>query len=1178
QWQISTDSGATFNDIPGETSPTYTFTAALTDSGHQYRAVFTNSCSPSATTTAATLTVDDTLTISTQPTDQTVCTPNSATFTAAASGPATVQWQVSNGGPFTDIPGETSTTLTFTPVLADSGKQYRAVFTNACGSATTNTATLTVHAPPAVTTQPTNQTVCNGATATFTAAASGTPAPTVQWQVSSGGPFSDIPGATSTTLTFTATSADNGKQYRAVFTNSCSTATTNAATLTVPTVAISPAAGALTAAIYHAGYSQTFTASGGTAPYTYAISPATPPAGLSFNTSTGVLSGSAPTLPDNTGNFSFSISATDSNGCQVTQNYTLQVKPGATNDTYSNVVGNTQAWVSGGTTTQPATPAYTLTGSVLANDVAPAGATASAGGTTTNGGSVAVASDGTFLYTPPVGTITNDTFTYTITSNGATNTAVVTIQFNNRVWWVKNNAAAGDGRSNTPFNTLSSAGSSSAANDIIFVYAGDGTTNNQNSGITLKNNQLLTGEALALVVNGQTLVAAGATPLIGNSGGAVITVANGDFIQGLNITAVNTAGISVGAGVTGTTSIGTVSVFIAGGSSNLAWTNGGITISAAGSAGAGVNATGGSGTITLTNVPINVNAGGTSATGAIAIAIASKSGGGLTLTGGSTVTAGTAGSRQIVSPIQITNSAGTYSFANKLDLWTTGGTATGFLASNSGTLTTTDTTSTIDTAGSPAINVQNTTIGAGNLNFRSVSANGGANGIFLDTTGASGGLHVTGTVASTSRDSSGGTIQNMTGSDGSTSGHGVYMNSTSNVSLNHMNVHDVQGDGIHGTSVSGFTLTYTIVTSTLGGWNGTTTAQLGSFHGEGDVQFVGLTGSALVDNNAFDRAFYNTFGVFNSGGSLNRLVMTNNSFGLNDTVQGNNGVALQPQGGTFNTTFNNNTITAAGSNTFVLDMHLVASCDLIMHNNTISNNHPNIVTGGGGVSLQSGGVGDQVAFTFDVDTNTFRDSHGAGFFIGTGQLHNGQNFSGNFNNNTIGVQGVANSGSTTGNDLFMQNRGSTTNINITNNQLYQYNPNATGALQLEVGDDGAHVASATFVVTGNTISNPGTVNPNMNGMQLNSGPSTNDASKTCLTIFGNSVTGSGKGTGTDIRLRQRMFTDVALLGNGSNYGGAVNDTAAVNAFVASQQTPNTPTVSSLVTNSPPHGFKGVCPP
>jgi Bacterial Ig domain/Immunoglobulin I-set domain len=89
--------------------------------------------------------------------------------------------------------------------------------------------------PPTVSKQPGNQTVTAGQTATFTAAATGSPTPTVQWQVSTngGGTFSSLPGATSTTLSFATDSSQNGNQYRAVFTNSAGSATTTAATLTV---------------------------------------------------------------------------------------------------------------------------------------------------------------------------------------------------------------------------------------------------------------------------------------------------------------------------------------------------------------------------------------------------------------------------------------------------------------------------------------------------------------------------------------------------------------------------------------------------------------------------------------------------------------------------------------------------------------------------------------------------------------------------------------------------------------------------------------------------------------------------------------------------------------------------------------------------------------------------------
>jgi hypothetical protein len=186
--------------------------------------------------------IDKAVAITSNPTNQTVCDGATVMFAATASGnpTPTVQWQVSTngGGSFSDISGATSPILSFTATAAQDGNQYRAVFSNTCESttstATTTAATLTVNTTPSIATNPTNQTACEGATASFTATADGS-ASTVQWQVSTNGgsSFSNISGATSTTLAFTALTSQNGNQYRAVFTNSCGTATTTAATLTV---------------------------------------------------------------------------------------------------------------------------------------------------------------------------------------------------------------------------------------------------------------------------------------------------------------------------------------------------------------------------------------------------------------------------------------------------------------------------------------------------------------------------------------------------------------------------------------------------------------------------------------------------------------------------------------------------------------------------------------------------------------------------------------------------------------------------------------------------------------------------------------------------------------------------------------------------------------------------------
>jgi hypothetical protein len=93
---------------------------------------------------------------------------------------------------------------------------------------------------PAVTTDPANETVDQGQPATFTAAGTGTPAPLVQWQVSTDGgtTFTDVAGASSGTYTFTTAAGDNGNQYRATFTNAAGTVDSTAATLTLRTLPV----------------------------------------------------------------------------------------------------------------------------------------------------------------------------------------------------------------------------------------------------------------------------------------------------------------------------------------------------------------------------------------------------------------------------------------------------------------------------------------------------------------------------------------------------------------------------------------------------------------------------------------------------------------------------------------------------------------------------------------------------------------------------------------------------------------------------------------------------------------------------------------------------------------------------------------------------------------------------
>jgi hypothetical protein len=70
-------------------------------------------------------------------------------------------------------------------------------------------------------------------------------------------------------------------------------------------------------------YSQTLTATGGTSPYTFAVSGGALPIGLTLNSSSGILAGASSVE----GSASFTITVTDINGCKATKEYSLCINP-----------------------------------------------------------------------------------------------------------------------------------------------------------------------------------------------------------------------------------------------------------------------------------------------------------------------------------------------------------------------------------------------------------------------------------------------------------------------------------------------------------------------------------------------------------------------------------------------------------------------------------------------------------------------------------------------------------------------------------------------------------------------------------------------------------------------------------------------------------------------------------
>src|ERR1700722_14568542 len=170
--------------------------------------------------------------ITTQPSNTAVAVSQTATFSVVAAGTAPLSYQWQKNG--TNITGATSASYT-TPSTAstDNGATFQVVVSNSAGSVTSGAATLTVNpavVAPTITTQPANQTVTAGQTATFSVVAAGTAPLSYQWQKNG----ANITGATSASYTTPSTaSTDNGSTFQVVVSNSAGSVTSTAATLTV---------------------------------------------------------------------------------------------------------------------------------------------------------------------------------------------------------------------------------------------------------------------------------------------------------------------------------------------------------------------------------------------------------------------------------------------------------------------------------------------------------------------------------------------------------------------------------------------------------------------------------------------------------------------------------------------------------------------------------------------------------------------------------------------------------------------------------------------------------------------------------------------------------------------------------------------------------------------------------
>jgi len=122
----------------------------------------------------------------------------------------------------------------------------------------------------------------------------------------------------------------------------------------------------------------------------------------------------------------------------------------------------------------------------------------------------------------------------------------------------------GDGTFENPFSSLEEAEGASIADDVVFVHQGDGTTNNLDTGIVLKDRQFLLGDGIVHTIPSTrgpfrfALTENGGQPAITNQVGPAVTLANTNTVRNFNILDAQTAIFGDGAPPVGTPAAGGV--------------------------------------------------------------------------------------------------------------------------------------------------------------------------------------------------------------------------------------------------------------------------------------------------------------------------------------------------------------------------------------------------------------------------------------------------------------------------------------------------------------------------------------------------------------------------------------------------------------------------------------------
>ncbi len=212
---------------------------------------FTNLFDQSVQSRHITLAVVDVPLITSQPTNQSLLEGMTASFSVGTASNALLyyQWQFDNGSGLTNltdsggISGSATGSLSIDNVSPGDVGAYSVVVTNAAGSVTSGTASLTIITgqAPVIVSAPASQTLLPGTTATFTVSAAGDQPLSYFWKLN-GTNLADagnLSGSTNSALTIRSTTVPNAGNYSVLVTNSFGSVTSGVAVLNLTAVTTS---------------------------------------------------------------------------------------------------------------------------------------------------------------------------------------------------------------------------------------------------------------------------------------------------------------------------------------------------------------------------------------------------------------------------------------------------------------------------------------------------------------------------------------------------------------------------------------------------------------------------------------------------------------------------------------------------------------------------------------------------------------------------------------------------------------------------------------------------------------------------------------------------------------------------------------------------------------------------